>query len=273
MSMPVPNGDRREHDAARMRTDDSTIGTTRVNGSAPPHFFAAGTILVVLLTSADALTITVEQTILSLPKVQRPFRGGKPARTIFRHRYGVGTVRSRRVERVDSGNVTEPRQPAKTRQSTLSTVLIFAALAVALVAAIQAYLQRQDSDNLPPRPTSLAGQQIYIDVIEALQRQDLEVRVARSTVRSPILTEPGQGAVVDDAPIYIFVYDSPANREDETRRAELDPNAVLPATNPFGTPAASGDVHISAGSNILVALVGGSPETIEKVDRAIAGLT
>ena len=109
-------------------------------------------------------------------------------------------------------------------------------------------------------------------MVEALEGEDLKVEVARRGVRSPTLGLPGQGAVVDGAPLYIFIFDTVAEREAVTAEALADPSGVLPARPPFGTPVVTGEVRVAAGSNVLVALVGGAEETAARVQRAIAGL-
>jgi hypothetical protein len=159
------------------------------------------------------------------------------------------------------------------RRSSLGHSLIFASLSVALIALAIVYDQRQDDGSSPaPRPTSPPGSQEYIDVVEALRGEDLKVESAPRGVRSPVLSVPGQAALVADTPLYVFVYDSPAERAAESDDALANPQGVLPATTPSGTPIVTGEVHVAVGSNVVVALVGGSAETIEKVDRAIAGL-
>jgi len=47
---------------------------------------------------------------------------------------------------------------------------------------------------------------------------------------------------------------------------------VLPARTPFGTPIATDETRVMLGSNVIAALTGGSPETADKVQRAIEGL-
>ena len=172
------------------------------------------------------------------------------------------------------GNENGRRQRTRgARGSRLGAVLIFAALALALAAGYLAFTDRQNqASNNQARPTSPAGSQEFIDVVEALEGEDLEVEVARRGVRSPTLGLPGQGAVVDGAPLYIFIFDTVAEREAVTAEALADPNAVLPARTPFGTPVVTGEVRVAAGSNVIVALIGGSEETAARVQRAIEGL-
>jgi len=163
------------------------------------------------------------------------------------------------------------------RRHRLGTALIVAAFALALgvtvVTGYLAYVEWQGpTATTRARPTSPAGNQEFVDVIEALEREGLEVQVARRGVRSPTLGRPGQGAVADGAPLYIFVFDTVAEREAVTAAARADPTTVLPAQTPFGTPVVTGEVRVAAGSNVIVALVGGADETAARVRRAIAGL-
>lgn len=146
-------------------------------------------------------------------------------------------------------------------------------LALILIASgILYYRQQNDEETLPRRPTSPAGSLEVIDVSDALQQQDLKVQVAPRGVRSNLLSVPGQQLIVDGAPLYVFVYDTVSARESEWEIARSNPSGVLPARTPFGTPIAQGKTHIAAGSNVIVALTGGSTTIAEKVDRAIDGL-
>jgi hypothetical protein len=146
-------------------------------------------------------------------------------------------------------------------------------LALILIASgLLYYRQQNEEETLPPRPTSPAGSLEVIDISDALQRQGLKVQVSPRAVRSTLLSVPGQGLIVDGAALYVFVYDDVRARESEWEIARSNPSGVLPERTAFGTPITLGETHIAAGSNVIVALTGGSTEIAEKVDRAIDGL-
>ena len=151
--------------------------------------------------------------------------------------------------------------------------LIVAALAIAVVAALMAY-NEQNNPDLPPRPTSPAGSQELADVTDALEREGLEVATLPRTVRSPLLDLPGQAVTVEGVPAYVFIFATVEDRLARTDAAVADPGSVLPARNPFGTPVAEpgAEVAIVGHSNVMVAVVDGSAEVVERVTRAVTGL-
>ncbi|MCC2629428.1 MAG: hypothetical protein K0S14_3078, partial [Thermomicrobiales bacterium] len=83
------------------------------------------------------------------------------------------------------------------------------------------------------------------------------------------LDVPGQGVEIDGMPAYIFLYP-----DAETARADaagVDAVDVVP-TRPAGTPTPDGEARMTQGSNVIVLLAGGSPETWQKVEAAVASL-
>lgn len=151
-------------------------------------------------------------------------------------------------------------------------MLIVASLAVAVVAGVLAVQDWRENADERPRPTSPPGSQELIDVLDAIEAQDLAADSVPRGVASELLGVPGQGLEVEGNQAYVFVFPSVEARENRTDAAIAEPEAVLPQRTPFGTPIVTDEVHIATGSNIIVALVGGSPEVVEKVTRAVEGL-
>jgi hypothetical protein len=167
------------------------------------------------------------------------------------------------------------RANRRRRNRNLGSSLIFAALAVALVAIALMYLQE---DNGPPAtapiPRATPGENILINVSEAVEAQGLKPTFGPGTVRVAELVPPGQLIVLGDARLYVFLFGSTEEQQDASQ--ELDPTTLTLLT-PSGTPVAGvgsplPDLHVTAGSNVIAILVGGTPEQIEKVDAAIASL-
>jgi hypothetical protein len=164
----------------------------------------------------------------------------------------------------------EQAERRRVLRRNIGTALILAALAVVLVAIGIIYFQEdEESPPEPVLPTSVAGKNELAHVAEALRQEGLDVSYGQRGIRSPILSEPGQNLMVDGATLYVFIYDTVALRESQFEEARGNPAAILPRGP--GTPATD-PPFLAAGSNVMVALVGGSPDTAEKVDRAISGL-
>ena len=142
-------------------------------------------------------------------------------------------------------------------------------MALAAAAIILYVRERNEAEPTPAPPPPLAGRNELIHVANALQNEDLEVEILPRGVPAGALSVPGQGMTVDGAPLYAFIYRDAATAEQEA--AAVDPAAIAAAAT-AGTPTAAAPPHVTQHSNVIVALVGGSPEVIEKVDRAITGL-
>ena len=83
------------------------------------------------------------------------------------------------------------------------------------------------------------------------------------------LNAPGQGVLIDGSPGFIFLYPDEASATADA--AGADPDAIVPARL-AGTPAPEGARRLTQGSNVIVLLVGGSEETWQKVEAAVASL-
>lgn len=160
------------------------------------------------------------------------------------------------------------RQPNRRRTNRIS--LVFGALAVVLAAAAIFLALRDDGEEERAPPAAAEGENEAIHVQQALEAEGLEVELVRRGVSVGELSVPGQGMTVDGIPLYVFRY--PADGTPQAELANADPAAILPARSATGTPIADGVPFVTSHSNVTVALVGGSPELQERVERAIQGL-
>jgi hypothetical protein len=164
--------------------------------------------------------------------------------------------------------VSEERRPIGRRTNWAS--LVFGALAVVLAAAAIVLFVRDDAEEERAPPPAPPGENELIHVQQALRAEGLEAESAQGGVAARALDVPGQRLVVDDASLYVFRY--PDEAAAAAALAAATPAAILPARSPSGTPIADGVPFVTGHSNVIVALVGGSEELRERVDRAIRGL-
>lgn len=164
--------------------------------------------------------------------------------------------------------MTERERPIRRRTNWLS--LVFGALAIVLAAAAILLFVRDDGEEERAPPPAPEGGNELIHVQQALQAEGLEVESAQGGVPAGVLDVPGQRLVVDGASLYVFRYADAGEAADAL--AVATPAAILPERSPSGTPIADGVPFVTGHSNVIVALVGGSPELAEQVKRAIQGL-
>jgi hypothetical protein len=163
-------------------------------------------------------------------------------------------------------------QRKRRSKSYLASWVLFAAAGAILIAmGVIYYRDRQDDNEFPPVPTAIPGENQVSNVVTALRAEGLDVsfEITPPTARADDLSEPGQGVQVDDTPLYLFIFPDTELREAES--TELDP-ATFHLASTAGTPVSTEPVQIFAGSNVVAALYGGSPELAEQVEAAIEGL-
>jgi hypothetical protein len=154
------------------------------------------------------------------------------------------------------------------RSNTASNLFALAAVVFGILALIL-YL-RNPGGGIAPVPTAAPGGNQIVNVTDALRAQDLDVQQPPGLfVPRGALGVPGQGIEIDGAPAFIFLYpDESAARADA---AGVDANDVVPERL-AGTPTPEGERRMTQGSNVIVLVVGGSTETWQKVETAVASL-
>jgi hypothetical protein len=168
------------------------------------------------------------------------------------------------------GVSTRRRSGAKSAVANWVSLALFGLAAVLFVVVAVLYVRdRGNDDKVPPTPVSKPGQAQSINVVNALKAQGIKANFSGGGARSDAMTPPGQALTVDGHPLYVFIYEDPTSREDET--ADLDV-ADLGLVDVNGTPVAGGTPHAVGGSNVYAVLFGGDEDLTAKVDRAIKGL-
>ncbi len=163
----------------------------------------------------------------------------------------------------------ESEQRVRPRRNNLVSNL-FAVAAVAFgILALVLYL-RNPGGGTAPVPVAAPGGNELVNVTNALRAQDLDIQQPpRLFIPRGALDAPGQGIEIEGSPGFIFLYpDAEAARADAEG---ADPNAVVPERL-AGTPTPAGERRMTQGSNVIVLLVGGSEETWQKVESAVASL-
>ncbi len=167
---------------------------------------------------------------------------------------------------MSTGRGTRPRSSTA---NVVSLALFGLAAILFIVVAVLYVRDERDKEETPPPPTVEPGHAQLINVVEALEDEDIDVEISRDPgPRFENLTPPGQGLTADGSPLYVFIYEDPTIRDDET--SSLEP-ADLTAVNRAGTPV-PGTPHGVGHSNVFVVLFGGDAELIAKVDAAIQGI-
>jgi hypothetical protein len=160
------------------------------------------------------------------------------------------------------------RPPDRRRSNTASNLFALAAVVFGLLALVLYF--RNPGGGIAPVPVATPGGNQLVNVTDALRSQGLDVEQPRGLfIPRGALEVPGQGVEVDGLPAYIFLYpDAEAAQADA---AGVDADDVLPK-RPAATPTPEGEARMTQGSNVIVLLVGGSSETWQKVQAAVASL-
>ena len=161
------------------------------------------------------------------------------------------------------GAQTKPR-----RGNLLSNVFAVAAVAFGIL-AIVLYL-RNPGGGVAPVPTPAPGGAELVNVTNAMRAEGLNVEEPRGLfIPRGALDAPGQGVLIDGLPGFIFLYPDAASAAADA--VEADPAAIVPERL-AGTPTPEGERRLTQDSNVIVVLVGGSEETWQKVEAAVASL-
>lgn len=170
------------------------------------------------------------------------------------------------------------RSQQKTRRGWPASSIFFLGLSavLAVLAVLLATGVVRFGPSTPPPPPPTPGQITVIDVVRALEAQGLAVQQVQQGVPRGAFSAPGQGLTVDGEPAYLFVFPDPEIAQNEAEG--VDPFAVLPASamptpgpEEIPSPDAAPPLLVR-GSNVVVAMPGGSDDQRAKVRAAIEGL-
>src|SRR5215213_11230545 len=171
---------------------------------------------------------------------------------------------------MDDGVDHEAAQVSTSRRrgNTASNLFALAAVVFGVLALVLYF--RNPGGGIAPVPVAPPGGNELVNVTDALRAQNLDVQQPPGLfIPRGALDVPGQGVEIDGSPAYIFLYpDAETARADA---ASVDAADVIRG-RPVGTPTPDGEGRMTQGSNVIVLLVGGSSETWQKVEAAVASL-
>ena len=154
------------------------------------------------------------------------------------------------------------------RSNTASNLFALAAVLFGVLALVLYF--RNPGGGIAPIPVATPGGNQLVNVTDALRSQGLDVQQPPHLfIPRGELDVPGQGIDIDGMPAFIFLY-----QDAETARADaagVNADDVVP-DRLAGTPTPDGEPRMTQGSNVIVLLIGGSPETWQKVEAAVATL-
>jgi hypothetical protein len=154
------------------------------------------------------------------------------------------------------------------RSNTASNLFALAAVVFGVLALVLYF--RNPGGGVAPVPVAPPGGNELVNVTDALRSQGLDVQQPPGLfIPRGALDVPGQGVEIDGMPAFIFLYP-----DAETARADAAGVAaeVVVPERLAATPTPDGERRMTQGSNVIVVLVGGSPETWQKVEAAVASL-
>lgn len=151
----------------------------------------------------------------------------------------------------------------------ISNLLFIVAAVLFAYVAFSWYQERNDDPGQAPTPQTVAGHAELKNVHDAIASQGATVEYGRQTVRAEDLTPVGQQLIVDGVPVYVFIFESPETRTEQTGAIELD---SIELKTPSGAEATTGDLISTEGSNILT-ISDGAPEDVQaKIEAGIQSL-
>ena len=154
------------------------------------------------------------------------------------------------------------------RSNTASNLFALAAVVFGVLALVLYF--RNPGGGVAPVPVAPPGGNELVNVTDALRSQGLDVQQPPGLfIPRGALDVPGQGVEIDGMPAFIFLY--PDAETARTAAAGVAADDVVPVRL-AGTPTPDGERRMTQGSNVIVLLIGGSPETWQKVEAAVASL-
>lgn len=169
----------------------------------------------------------------------------------------------------------ETRTSSASIRRWISNLLFIVAAVLFAYVAYAYYQERQDGGGAVPTPPSVPGQAQLKNVRDAFANQGATVDYGQQTVRlentPPVGAQfpVGQQLIVEGVPAYVFIFESPAARSEQT--ADLSVETVELKT-PSGADAATGALALSEGSNVLVVSDGASEDVQKMIDAGVQSL-
>jgi hypothetical protein len=165
-------------------------------------------------------------------------------------------------------NGQNEQTPRPRRSNLLSNLFGLAAITFGIIAVVL-YI-RNPGGGVAPVPTPAPGGAELVNVTDALRAQGLNVEQPKGLfIAMGALDAPGQGVLIEGSPGFIFLYPDAASAAAAAEGA--DPASIVPERL-AGTPAPEGERRLTQDSNVIVLFVGGSEETWQKVETAVASL-
>ena len=167
------------------------------------------------------------------------------------------------------------RRPSSRRDRLVSAV--FAVLAVALLAsAAWVYIRDREEEFSPAPEPDTPGANEMINVYNAFTDAGFDVTYGSQAARVDGVSQPGQELIVDDVPVWAFIFIGQETGGGVDQRATvtaaIDPSS-LALTSPSGQPIDAGDLGVIAQSNVLVIVSGeASPEQRAEIEQAVGTL-
>lgn len=160
----------------------------------------------------------------------------------------------------------QERRPRSVRN--LLSTLLFIAAGVLFAAVVYMYFEDRNNNDTPP-PPNIAGRAELKNVYDALVASDFEVEYGRQGARIEGLSPAGQQLIVEDWPLFVFLFDSPEDREESVADIDL---ADLELADSFGDPVTTGELSTVQASNVFAVLDGGGSELAAEIEQALSAL-
>lgn len=159
---------------------------------------------------------------------------------------------------------TSPKSPAPRKgwSGGLPYFILSGALAILAILLFTRVI------DLNPPPEAAPGRNQVINVVQALEGEGLTVTMDPS-IYAPVGTfsAPGQGLLVNDTPVLVFVF--PSSQLAAKEAGEVDPAEIFPAKVLPPGPT----VSVIQSSNIVVAIPDTDPALVSTVTTAVDTLS
>lgn len=170
--------------------------------------------------------------------------------------------------------------PNRRKAVALSNVLFALVLVAAAVVAYLYFVDDRFFNDGPRDPACEGGHNELVCVKNALQEAGLgNADLGRYTANTNQLTQPGQVIEIGDVNAFLFVYTAPSDNHDdavaarETDAQNLNVDTLEITSRTSERPLSeNGEIHVYQHSNVILIVVGGSSDQLEKIEQAIESL-